>query len=363
VKSIGFVSALFLILFVLWDTFETIVMPRTVINRMRLTTIFYRNAWRSWSFLAKTMPARRERLLSAFGPLSLIVLLATWAVVLLFAFALLHWSLGSRFATADRITSFGTYVYVSGTTLFTLGLGDVTPTGALARTITVFEAGLGLGFLAVVIGYLPVLYQAFSRREVAISLLDARAGSPPTASELLRRHAAAGHDDEVPVLLRQFEQWAAEVLESQLSYPVLAFYRSQHDRESWLSALVTVLDTSAVVAVGVGDLPTWQAEITLAMARHTVVDLALVFGTPPRAPEPDRLPRGDLIRLRRILSEAGIPLRGGNDAERRLTAYRGLYEPYVNALADSLLMELPPWIGARAAADNWQTSAWEGGHF
>lgn len=359
--AVGALACL-LILFILWDTFETVIMPRTVINRMRLTTAFYRFAWKAWGGVADRMGSRRERLLSAFGPLSLILLLATWAVVLMMAFAMLHWAASSRFVSTERHVGFGTYVYVSGTTLFTLGLGDVTPVGGLARTITVFEAGLGLGFLAIVVGYLPVLYQSFSRREVTISLLDARAGSPATASELLRRHAASRHTDEIPGLLREFEHWAADVLESHLSYPALAYYRSQHDRQSWLSSLTTVLDTAALVAVGAGDIPTWQAELTLAMARHTVVDLALVFYTAPTAPDPDRLPTETFATLSALLSAAGIPLRDPETAELRLLKYRRLYEPYVNALAKRLRLELPAWIGVQGEADNWQTSAWDGGH-
>ncbi|HEY3414954.1 MAG TPA: potassium channel family protein [Armatimonadota bacterium] len=354
--------ACLLILFILWDTFETVIMPRTVINRMGLTTVLYRVSWRVWGALASRLGARRERFLSAFGPLSLILLLATWAVMLMLAFAMLHWSAGSRFVTAGRHIGFGTYVYVSGTTLFTLGLGDVTPVGIVARSITVLEAGLGLGFLAVVIGYLPVQYQAFSRREVTISLLDARAGSPATATELLRRHAAAGQTKEVTDLLREFERWSAEVLESHLSYPTLAYYRSQHDRQSWLSSLTTVLDTSALVAVGVGDIPTWQAELTLAMARHTVVDLALVFYAAPAAPFPDRLPSEDFDTLSAILAEAGIPLRDPETAELRLLKNRRLYEPYVAALAKGLRLDLPTWIAPSGGVDNWQTSFWDGGH-
>lgn len=350
------------VLAILWDTFETVVMPRTVISRLRLTTIFYRNTWRVWASLASRMGARRERLLSAYGPLSLILLLGMWAMVLMLAFAAIHYSVGSRFVAADPHATFGTYVYVSGTTLFTLGLGDVTPVGRMARTVTVFEAGLGLGFLAVVIGYLPVLYQAFSRREITISLLDARAGSPPTASELLRRHGASGNAEEVLALLREFERWAAEVLESHLSYPVLAFYRSQHDRESWLASLTAVLDVAAIVSIGVGDLPTWQAELTLAMARHTVVDLALVFHTPPSSVESRRLPSEEFAQLSAILSGAGIPFRHAQEAELRLAWKRRLYEPYVHTLAAYLCLELPPWVAQGDESDNWQTSAWEGGH-
>ncbi|HEY3266741.1 MAG TPA: potassium channel family protein [Armatimonadota bacterium] len=350
------------ILIVLWDTFETVVMPRTVISRLRLTTFFYRHAWRAWAAIASRVDGRRDKFLSTFGPLSLIMLLAAWAVALVLAFALLHWSFGSRFNVPDGHFGFSTDVYVSGTTLFTLGLGDVTPKAGVARALVVLEAGLGLGFLAIVIGYLPVLYQAFSRREVAISLLDARAGSPPTASELLRRHGVAGQAAAIPDLLRDFEHWAAEVLESHLSYPILAYYRSQHDRESWLSTLTTVLDVSALVSVGVGNIPPWQAELTFAMARHAVVDLALVFYTPPHAPEKDRLPPADLARLRSILCEAGLPLRDGAEADAQLAHLREKYEPYMQALSDSLLVSLPPWIGDRIEADNWQTSAFEGGH-
>src|SRR5262249_37417715 len=130
---------------------------------------------------------------------------------------------------------------------FTLGLGDVVPVTWIARMVMVAEAGIGFGFLAIVIGYLPVIYQAFSRREVIISMLDARAGSPPTALELLKRHIEDQRLEEIDSMLRDWEHWSAELLESHLSYPVLAFFRSQHDNQSWLSALTTVLDACALV--------------------------------------------------------------------------------------------------------------------
>ena len=180
----------------------------------------------------------------------------------------------------------------------------------------VVEAGIGFGFLAIVIAYLPVLYQAFSRREVSISLLDARAGSPPSAGELLRRH---GQDmKELSQLLYDWERWSAELLESHLSYPVLGFFRSQHTNQSWLAALTAVLDTCAVVIAGVDGGPTRQAQLTFAMARHAVVDLAQIFMTAPRALAPDRLPPSSLIRLREVLAEAGVILQEGITAEQKL---------------------------------------------
>jgi hypothetical protein len=222
----------------------------------------------------------------------------------------------------------------------------------------VAEAGLGFGFLAVVISYLPILYQAFSHREITISLLDARAGSPPTAGELLRRQAAARSLDGLGPLLAEWERWAAELLESHLSYPVLSYYRSQHDNQSWLAALTTILDTCALVIAGVEGADGYQARLTFAMARHAVVDLALVFQTPPLPPDPDRLPPADLARLRDVLRAAGIVVRDGPAVEQALAELRALYEPFVSALAAYFLFALPPFQPAGPSVDNWQTSAW-----
>jgi hypothetical protein len=284
------------------------------------------------------------------------MLLSVWASGLIIGFAGVHWSLRSPLNGVDDRYSFGTYVYLSGSTFFTLGYGDVTPREPLGRALTVAEAGVGFGFLALVIGYLPVIYQAFSRREASTSLLDARAGSPPTAAELLRRHG-----EDVQALdrhLLEWERWSAELLESHLSYPVLCYYRSQHNNQSWLAALTTVLDASALVMVGVGGASRRQAQLTFAMARHTVVDLAQIFNTPPRDPEPDRLPPHELIRLRSALAAGGVKLTDGVDADRRLTELRRMYEPYVSPLADFLFVQLPPWVPAKTGFDNWQTSRW-----
>ena len=143
------------------------------------------------------------------------------------------------------------------------------------------ESATGFGFLALVIGYLPTLLQAFSRRDANVTLLDARAGSPPTAVELLRRHASAHGREALHELLRDWERWSAELLESHLSYPVLCYFRSQHDNQNWLAALTTILDTCALAIVGMENVPRRQAQLTFAVARHAVVDLAQIFSTAP----------------------------------------------------------------------------------
>lgn len=361
-------SGFALLVVILVDTFESLILPRQVTRRFRLARGFYRVAWRLCSAVAGRWSAgsSREAFISAFGPLSLLVLLVVWAQGLVLAFALIGWGMGASLSAPEGHADFRTYLYLSGVMFSTLGLGDITPGDGLSRTLAVVEAGVGFGFLAVVISYLPVLYQAFSRREATISLLDARAGSPPSATELLRRHAqsaegATATTQELGLLLREWERWASELLESHLSYPVLVYYRSQHDRESWLAALTTILDTCALVIAGIPEGPVWQARLTLAMARHAVVDLALVFDTPPRPPIPERLPPDDLSRLRAALRAAGIPLDETTALSARLSDLRGLYEPYVNALAHHLLVALPPWIPSaedEVGLDNWQRTAW-----
>jgi hypothetical protein len=344
---------------VLWDAFETIILPRRVSGRIRLTKLFYRFTWVPWRATARLLSGRRrDAFLSFYGPLSLILLLALWAVGIVFAFGLLQWAAGSALAFAGGVPDFGSDVYMSGTTFFTLGLGDVVPKSAGAKTLTAVEAGMGFAFLAVVIGYFPVIYQAFSRREVAISLLDARAGSPPSAAELLWRHRGDPGAAALADLLREWERWAADVLESHLSYPPLAYFRSQHYNESWLAALTTILDTSAVVMVGLEGWCLRQAELTFAMARHAVVDLAQVFSTPPRQAG-DRLPAQELARLRERLASGGMKLKARPDFEERLAALRRMYEPYVIALSRHLALPLPPWIREVDRPDNWQTSAWD----
>ncbi len=346
---------------ILWDVFETIILPRRVTRRFRLARMFYRWTWQPWRMVACMLTHRknlRESFLSYFGPLSLLALFVVWAVGLIFGFTILQYSAGSAINLApNQHPGFWSDLYLSGTTFFTLGMGDVTPRTEAARIITVFEAGLGFGFLAIVISYLPVLYGAFSRREVEISLLDARAGSPPSASEMLRRVALRQNPQALEQNLNDWEKWAAELMESHLSYPVLCFFRSQHSNQSWLAALTTVLDVSALlIAYGQGALK-WQAKLTFAISRHALVDLSQVFSTPPREFEEERLPPDELQELRKLLIAAELSTCCPEE-DQRLAELRRMYEPYARSLSDRLLMPIGKWAPEAKVIDNWRTSAW-----
>jgi hypothetical protein len=342
---------------ILLEAFETIVLPRRVTRRFRLTRLYYRVLWIPWRRLAHFIKSSkgREGFLSYFGPLSLLGLFALWAAMLIVGFGFLYFSDARLDQTHPTLE---TCFYLSGTTFFTLGLGDVTPHTAAERVLAVCESGLGFGFLALVLSYLPVIYQAFSRREVAIVLLDARAGSPPTATELLRRHAGIHGLAALERLLRDWERWGAELLESHVSYPVLTYFRSQHNNESWLSALTAMLDTSALVVAGAEGACQRQARLTFAICRHAVVDLAQVFHASPLHHGVNRLPPSELLRLRGAVAESGLKLQDTPESNEKLNKLRGMYEPYVQALSQFLYFDLPPWILDKESADNWKTSAW-----
>jgi hypothetical protein len=243
---------------------------------------------------------------------------------------------------------------MSGATFFTLGYGDVVPHTPAARLVAVAEAGAGLGFIAIVIGYLPVLYQLFARREAHVLQLDGRAGSPPTATALLCRHVEGGGLDQLDGLLREWEIWSAELLESHLSYPMLAYYRSQHDNQSWLAALAAIIDSCALVLVGVDAMSPLQARMTFTMARQVLVEMAHSFGVAPsRYTGGDRLPHATYLRMEAAFAAVALAWRNGPETEEILAALRATYEPLLDGLASHLLLPLPGWIAEHDAADHW----------
>src|SRR3984893_8457098 len=350
-----------LILVILMDAFETVVLPRRIRrNFFRVSILFYRKTWGLWMRVARHInsPSRREGFLAYYGPLSLFPLLGFWALGLILGFTCVQYGLGEHLTLGNEKINFWKVVYLSGETFFTLGYGDITPSNGAARALAVMEAGMGFAFLGVVIGYLPVIYNSFAAREIEISLLDARAGSPPSAAEFLGRLGCCPEQMVLDEILRDWERWCADLLSSHISYPVLVFFRSQHGNQSWLSALTTMLDVSSLIMIGVDGIHADQAKLTFAMARHAVVDLAQVVDAQYSPHDVGRLTAEDLKRLRSELASKGVTLNDGADAVERLAELRILYEPYLYSLSRRLLMTLPPWIHTDHRKDNWQGGPW-----
>jgi hypothetical protein len=292
------------------------------------------------------------------------LLLGFWAAGLIFGFALIQYGIGGHEQLSGERLNFGKILYHSGETFFTLGYGDIVPTSGGARALSVLEAGMGFAFLGVVIGYIPVVYSSFSRREIQISMLDARAGSPPAAVELLVRLAGRTEDPGMDQLvmdevLRDWERWSAELLESQISYPVLAFFRSQHSNQSWVGALTTMLDVTSLLLTGIEGVHPGQAKLTFAMARHAAVDLAQVVNARYDPTAPERLPDAEYETLRAALDAAGLKLRNDDYGREKLAKLRSMYEPYVHSTARNLMLNLPPWKHPEKTRDNWQAGPWD----
>jgi hypothetical protein len=363
---LGIVLGLAIIWVVLLDAFETVVLPRRVRRHFKLTAWFYRQTWIPWRNLARHIKtaSRQQNFLGYFGPLSLILLLGFWAAGLIFGFALVQYGIGGHEQLNKEPLTFGRIIYHSGETFFTLGYGDIVPTSGAARALSVIEAGMGFAFLGVVIGYIPVVYASFSRREIQISMLDARAGSPPSAAELLVRLTGRSEDPGVDQtvldeVLRDWERWAGELLESHISYPVLSFFRSQHSNQSWLGALTTMLDVTSLVLTGIEGVHPGQAKLTFAMARHAAVDLAQVVNARYDPGAPERLSEPDLAALLEMLASSGLRLRGDEYGRDKLAKLRSMYEPYVHSTAKNLMLTLPPWRFAQKTRDNWQAGPWD----
>lgn len=354
-RILALIAGVFCVFAVLFDAFQTIILPRRATGRLRITRIFFILTWSPWRLFARRIssPKARETAFSFYGPLSLILLLVLWAAVIVLGFSLIFFAIFSPFYDLRQHPGFLSDLYISGATISTLGPTDAGPLYVASRWLMVLEAGIGFGFLAIVMGYFPVLYSAFSRREVSISLLDARAGSPPTAAELLRRHVHPDAAEALSILLVEWERWSAELLESHISFPLLCYFRSQHNNQSWLSALTSMLDASALLIAGVQGHEARQAQLTFAMARHALVDLSQVFNLKPLFNAPDRLPPGGYNQLYALLCQGGVRMCRDNNSESRLREMRRLYEPWAEALSAYFVMPLPPWTATEPHRDNW----------
>ena len=353
-NKVAGICGLLLFVAVASDAFEVMLLPRRVRRRIRPVHIFFKSTWVVWRSIARQfrLARMRDAFLSWYGPLSMVLLLSFWAVGLVISFGLLHWSIGGDSSSQMIFTD----MYLSGATFFTLGYGDVVPKTPANKALAVAESGAGLAFIAVTIGYLPVLYQLFSRRESRVIRLDTRAGSPPSVSTLLCRHGEFEAIDELNILLKEWEQWCAELIESHLSYPMLSYYRSQHDNQSWLAAIATILGVCATILTGVRGVPTFQARITFAMARLATVELCRVFHLRVTRNVDERLGHDSFEEFQSKLLESGLTFSEPDEAEERLSSLRSTYEPYTATLSSHFFLTLPPWISDDSNLDNWQRS-------
>jgi len=335
-----------LVALMLSDFFVTFVLPRGVRRDLRIALGVDRLLWRGWRALARRLtPAGADTLLGFFAPLALLALLVVWAFGAMVGYGLIEWAVAGGSFSMRFLTSSGLLLSAGASS----GSAGV-------HLVELLEAATGVGILFIVIGYMPAVYSAFSRRETAMSQLATRAGSPPTAAALLQR-AARESWQHLERDLEAWEEWAAELMETHLTYPLLALYRSQHMNQSWLATLTAIVDVAAFIKATVPDENGDAADITFRIGRHALADLALQFRLEP-VPA-DRLSDSDFDDLFEIIDHSQIANVDREVARRRLHQYRGDYEPHALALAETLALALPPWSrreDSRQQAQKLQTS-------
>jgi hypothetical protein len=335
------IAGILIVLLVLRDIFDGILVAGRVHRRLRFIPYYFHWSWGLWAAVGRRIrnDDSREKMLMIFGPLAMIGLLALWALGLMMGFALLQAGLTPGHWPRVFLES----MYSTGARMFTAGVGDWAKDKPASKVLVVVVSATGLGFFTMVITYLPVLYQLFSRRETHVILLDERAGSPVTSMSLIQNHARRNAIDRLDELLEEWEKWSAELLESHVSYPMLSYYRSQHSDESWLAAMAVIMDTCALRLAGAVGIDEFQAESTLSMCVNALHSIAGILCIKPLATYPDRLTKDRFYALTDKLRDCRLPA-GDGQTWSRLSRVRDTYEPLLAAMADYFIIPLPEWI-------------------
>jgi len=335
-RVVAAIAGLTLIGLMLSEFFVTFMLPRRVRRDPRIARGLNRALWRPWRAVAARLSvSSADTFLGLFGPLALLSQLLVWTVGLIIGFALLEWAaVGGGFGHG--------LLFSSGLFLSAEGASGST----IVHVIALFEAAIAIGVLFIVIGYLPAVYGSFSRREIAVSQLATRAGSPPAAGVILYRAAGRERWLGLEQELRAWEEWAAELMETHLSYPILGFYRSQHVKQNWLAALTAMVDVAAFVTAVEADGEVEAAELTFAIGQHAFADLAHQYRVKPRPV--DRLPDETFDKLYNLVEDSLSAPVARDEALARLTELRRAYEPKAQALSQLLALDLPGWLPADA---------------
>jgi hypothetical protein len=344
-RTVAVLGGLSLVLLTLVDAIGTLVAARGLTSRWRPTRQFYWATWRLWRAVARRLsPPRQENFLSAYGPLTLLTLLGMWLVGLLIGWSLVY--LGAQ-GQLEGETGYGSLLYYSGTCLLTLGFGDILATSTPLRLAALAEAGTGVATMALAISYLPALYASYGRREARLLTLDDLSGERIQPTALIVIWAPGGDVDRLYRFFGEWEHWTADILESHVSFPMLALFRSQHRGQSWITALGVVLDAATITCAVVPGAELREPYFMYRRGRRALAEISA------RLPQ-SHLPEAPMERWQfdvayERIKTAGLPVRDAEDAWDRLIEYRSSYGPTLQALIDYLLA--PPGFWGHSAED------------
>lgn len=339
------VAGIALIALASWDMFHTVVLPRASATRITVARYLAAAFWPLWRrrALAYNRSTSREQALASFGPVGVLAAIAVWVTLLISGYGLAFYGLRQQIEPVPDLPG---AIYLAGASVLTIGFGDITPTGIPARLLALSAAALGLGTVALGVTYLFSLYGSFQRRETLIVRLEARAGAPPSGVTLLEDYAAHAEGQALAGFLLEWEIWAAEVLDSHVAYPILAFFRSSHDNVSWVSALGAVLDVSSLLLTTVSNGPVGEAEHVNEIGNHCVEDIGNLFGWAETG-EPG-VEESEFVDAHARLVAAGWACRPVDEAWAGFQDRRAAYAGRLNAMALFWLTPPAPWIGDRS---------------
>jgi len=340
-EAIAVAAGLFLLALALWDLFQTVVVPRPTPGWFRIGRYLVRGGW----WVLRAIPNGRpggthDRLLGLFAPAATVALLVAWLVTLIIGFGLILFGLRDELSPAPP--NVGAAIYFAATSVLTLGFGDIVANGGAARAVITIAAISGLGTVALVVTFLFSLYGSYQRRELRVVTLQASAGAPPSAVALLESYAHLELSDQLPTLFRDWQGWAAEVLDSHVAFPLLGYFRSSHDNLSWISALGTMLDASSLVLTTIEDVPRGDAKLFKRMGTHLVED---IFNLGFRRGTPTSLDRSAFDAACARLQEAGYRLVPGDIAWPAFEAARATYSTELEGMAAYWATPATQWLG------------------
>lgn len=340
-----FVVGLLLVVIATASAVKTFVLPRSATDRV--VRFVFRNLRRLFDFWVRRAPdyPARDAIMALYGPVALLALLPTWLLIIGAGYTLMYWALGAE--------SWYVAYELSGSSLLTLGFAHLDNAAIVLLSFT--EAMLGLIILAILIAYLPTIYSAFSRREATVSMLEVRAGSPPSAVETIRRyqrlHGLAGLSDMWPT----WEVWFTELEESHTSLAALVFFRSPKPQRSWVTAAGAVLDTAALVNAVV-DIPhDMRADLTIRAGYLALRSIADVFGVEydphPQPSDPISVTRAEFDTACDEMAAQGVPLKADREAAwQTFAGWRVNYDRPLVALALITMAPFAPWSSDRRPA-------------
>ena len=352
-ELIAFVLGTLLLVLVIWDLFETIVVPRPTPDRFRIARYVVRLSWRVVRAIGRERNGKtHDRLLGLFAPAMTLALLVSWLAALVLGYGLMLFAL--RDQLSPRPADLGTTLYFAASSVLTLGFGDIVAVGPAARAVVVVAAVSGLGVVALVVTFLFSLYGSYQRREVQVVTLQAAAGAPPSAVTLLETYARLDLVDRLPGFFEEWERWAAEVLDTHVAFPLLGFFRSSHDNLSWISALGTVLDAASLVLTTTEGVPRGEAELFRRVGSHLVEDItnlgfrAGVTASPNPAETWAGMDRWSFDQACARLTEAGYDLASGDCAWEAFEAARSGYAGRLEAMATYWATPTNSWLHSEA---------------